>query len=177
MTLLLDFEGFKVKNTWFIKEIAFTSIGPELSKEGDRIISLNFELFPYYHQWGETCKKQIDWCTQNLHGLPWNDGDYPSSMLDKYLKLLSTLFVNFYAKGHEKCKVLSELLKKTVHNVEETHSCPPIKKIIKFGICCCHHHREMKNVKYKTHCSKRKVEAILKACFSETDCLGMDVPD
>ena len=54
--------------------------------------------------------QQSHWCTQKLHGINWNAGLYSYEELESLIQ--SVMFPNteYFAKGREKCKIISDLL-------------------------------------------------------------------
>ena len=80
-------------------------------------------------------RQTVIWLTNNLHGLDWDEGDIPYCDLKTICLSFSFQFTrkNFFAKGIEKCELLSKLLQKTVYNLEHLN-CPQISEII-FSSC------------------------------------------
>ena len=52
---------------------------------------------------------QSSWCTKHLHGINWSSGYEKDTELEKILKNLEATETEFFAKGYEKFKILSEL--------------------------------------------------------------------
>ena len=48
------------------------------------------------------------WCTQHLHGINWSSGYKKHTEFGKIMKCLEATETEFFAKGYEKCKILSE---------------------------------------------------------------------
>ena len=72
---------------------------------------------------------QSAWCTKHLHGINWNIGREKYSELEKILKKLKAPETEFFAKGFEKCKLLSEILEKKVTNLDY-YACPKVQNLI-----------------------------------------------
>ena len=53
---------------------------------------------------------QSSWCTKQLHGIDWSSDYENYTELAKILKNLEATEKEFFAKGYEKCKILSEFL-------------------------------------------------------------------
>ena len=121
--IVLDLEGFKLKSLGFIiKELSLCS------SYNDTIFfkpPLKFTDLPAHD------RQKVIWLTNNLHGLDWDEGDIPYCDLKTICLSFSFRFVrkNFFAKGIEKCELLSKLLQKTFYNLEDLN-CPRISEII-----------------------------------------------
>ena len=61
---------------------------------------------------------QSAWCTEHLHGINWSSGHENFTELEKILKKLKAPETELFAKGYEKCKILSDILKTTVTNLD-----------------------------------------------------------
>lgn len=72
---------------------------------------------------------QTHWLTAHLHGIDWNSGKLHYSMLRPILRNLLSPTSYFYAKGQEKCFLLSQYLGEPVHNIEEL-GCPLMKNLV-----------------------------------------------
>ena len=57
------------------------------------------------------------------NGLNWDDGHIAYHQLSKVLSEAVAGFVHLYGYGESKCKLLSQLLGRPVHNLEDLH-CP-----------------------------------------------------
>ena len=121
--IVLDLEGFKLKSLGFIiKELSLCS------SYNDTIFfkpPLKFTDLPAHD------RQTVIWLTNNLHGLDWDEGDIPYRDLKTICLSFSFRFTrkNFFAKGIERCQLLSKLLQKTVYNLEDLN-CPRISEII-----------------------------------------------
>ena len=98
--------------------------------------------------------KQTSWNTQYLHGILWSSG-----MLD-YEKLFAVFYdikimnAELFAKGLEKCRLLTNLLGRNVENLDD-YGCPKIQYLVKtdsLWICSNYPFRH----KTKLHCAERK---------------------
>ena len=73
--------------------------------------------------------KQTTWNTSHLHGIAWSSG-----MLD-YDKLFAVFYktkvmnAEVFAKGFEKCRLLTRLLGQNVENLDD-YSCPKFKILL-----------------------------------------------
>ena len=150
--IVLDLEGFKLKSLGFIiKELSLCS------SYNDTIFfkpPLKFADLPTHD------RQTVIWLTNNLHGLDWDEGDIPYCDLKTICLSFSFRFTrkNFFAKGIEKCELLSKLLQKTVYNLEDLN-CPRISEIIsEEQVPSCYHHSNFRstNDQLSNHCAERK---------------------
>ena len=72
---------------------------------------------------------QSTWCTKPLHVINWNSGHENHTELGKILKNLQAPETEFFAKGYEKCKILSEILETKVTNLDD-YACLKIQNLI-----------------------------------------------
>ena len=72
---------------------------------------------------------QSFWCTQHLHGINWSSGYEKYTELEKILKKLEATDTEFFAKGYEKCKILSEFLETKIINLDD-YACPKVQFVI-----------------------------------------------
>ena len=72
---------------------------------------------------------QSFWCTQHLHGINWSSGYEKYTELEKILKNLEATDTEFFAKGYEKCKILSEFLETKIINLDD-YACPKVQFLI-----------------------------------------------
>ena len=105
-------------------------------------------------------RQTVIWLTNNLHGLDWDEGDIPYCDLKTICLSFSFRFTrkNFFAKGIEKCELLSKLLHKTVYNLEDLN-CPRISEIIsEEQVPSCYIHSNFRSTKdqFSNHCAERK---------------------
>ena len=102
---------------------------------------------------------QSFWCTKHLHGINWSSGYEKQTELEKILKNQEATETEFFAKGHGKCKILSELLATKVINLDE-YACPKVEFLI-FKVeeydwrCSNYPFRHAKTL----HCAERKAFA------------------
>ena len=68
---------------------------------------------------------QSFWCTKHLHGINWSSGYKKYSELEK----LEAKEMEFFAKGYEKCKILSEFLETKIINLDD-YACPKVQFLI-----------------------------------------------
>ena len=150
--IVLDLKGFKLKSLGFIiKELSLCS------SYNDTIFfkpPLKFGNLPAHD------RQTVIWLTNNLHGLDWDEGDIPCCDLETICLSFSFRFTRkkFFAKGIEKCELLSKLLQKTVYNLEDLN-CPRISEIIsEEQVPSCYHRSNFRstNDQLSNHCAERK---------------------
>ena len=150
--IVLDLKGFKIKSLGFIiKKLSLCS------SYNDTIFfkpPLKFtELLAYDRQ-------TVIWLANNLHGLDWDEGDIPYCDLKTICLKFSFRFTRkkFFAKGIEKCTLLTKLLQKTVYNLEDLN-CPRISEIIseaQVPPCYLHSNFRSTNNQLSNYCAERR---------------------
>ena len=78
-----------------------------------------------YHGWKENNSN----ITKSRHLIGWNGGEYHYSNLCDVVNALTIPDVKYYAKGLEKCRILSNLFKIPFENLENL-DCPPLHELI-----------------------------------------------
>ena len=73
-------------------------------------------------------KKMAMWLTNTYHGIPYESGTVPYSLLPTMFSIVQ-LNTKVYAKGCEKSKFLSLLLNKNVYNVETMFEWASLKQL------------------------------------------------
>ena len=101
---------------------------------------------------------QAKWNTKNLHGINWNNGKVDYSDLPTIIHQHCSPTTEYFAKGLEKCKILSNYLCKDVENLHN-FGCPKASKLISNeGIiweCSNYPYRHKKTL----HCAEKKAYA------------------
>ena len=72
---------------------------------------------------------QSFWFTPHLHGINWSSGYKKYTELEKILKNLEATETESFAKGSEKCKILSEFLETKKTNLNE-YACSKVQFLI-----------------------------------------------
>ena len=104
--IVLDLEGFKLKSLGLImKELSLCS---SYSNTIFFKPPLKFVDLPAHD------RQTVIWLTNNLNGLDWDEVNIPYCDLNTIRQSFSFRFTrkNFFAKGIEKCELLSKLLQK-----------------------------------------------------------------
>ena len=131
---IADVEGFEISKDFFVKELAFYN--PSTHRMWHGHFKPPFDKV-FLKRKGLKC---IDICTEQLHGLRWEHGDYPYGAL---YSIISHFAENgfLYAKGFEKCKWLQQFTAAPVLDLEQL-GCPPSHQL-PHG-CPCPHHNTLK---------------------------------
>ena len=102
--------------------------------------------------------KQTYWLTNLLHNIHWQSGAYDYTQLENILNVENFEHAEFFAKGSEKCKILSQILNKPVENLDNL-PCPPASALVFRNekgecdwICSSYPLRHLKTL----HCAERK---------------------
>ena len=82
---------------------------------------------------------RMDPHSNDQNGLCWDDGSIPYGSLFQVVAEATANFLNLFAKGDDKCKVLTEMLGRTVQNLD-TFGCPKRKEFKMTTSCSlpCH---------------------------------------
>ena len=100
--------------------------------------------------------KQTTWNTNHLHGIAWSSGklEYEKLFADFYdIKLMKA---EVFAKGLEKCRLLTNLLGRNAENLDD-YGCPKIQDLVKTDsswICSSYPFRQ----KTRLHCAEGKAK-------------------
>ena len=100
--------------------------------------------------------KQTSWNTKNLHGTAWISGKLDCEKLFAVFYDIKVMNAEVFAKGLEKCRLLSSLLGQNVENLDD-NGCPKIQDVVKTDTlwnCSCYPFRH----KTKLHCAERKAK-------------------
>ena len=97
---------------------------------------------------------QTLWCTKNLHKIDWKSGGVDYSRINIMLGELRQYRAEYFAKGLEKCKLLSTLLGKEVENLND-YGCPKIQQLNSNWQCSSNPYRQKTNL----YCAERKAKA------------------
>lgn len=95
------------------------------------------------------------WITRHLHSILWTSGDYEYKDLGLVIQTINRPNAMYYAKGKEKCKLLSTLFNKNFNNLED-YDCPSIKELPHLGVCDSYSYYHNK---IHSHCAQNKAVA------------------
>ena len=73
--------------------------------------------------------------TKSYHHISWDSGEFAYQFLPVIIDVFRLSNVTFYAKGEDKCKVLSTLFKLEVLNLE-CFGCPAMTELILQNMTC-----------------------------------------
>ena len=100
--------------------------------------------------------KQTSWNTKYLHGIAWSSGKLDFEKLFAVFYDINVINEEVFAKGFEKCRLLSTLLGQNVENLDE-YGCPKIQDLVKsdsLWMCSSYPFRH----KTRLHCAERKAK-------------------
>ena len=100
--------------------------------------------------------KQTTWNTTHLHGIAWSSGKLDYDKLFAVFYYLNVMNVEVFAKGLEKCRLLTRFLGQNVENLDD-YSCPKIQDLVETDsswICSIYPFRH----KTRLHCADRKAK-------------------
>ena len=101
-----------------------------------------------------TPNKQTTWNTSHLHGIAWSRGKLDYEKLFAVFYDIKVMNIEVFAKGLEKCRLLSSLRGRNVENLGD-YGCRKIQDLIKTNsswMCSSYLFRH----KTRLHCAKRK---------------------
>ena len=100
--------------------------------------------------------KQTSWNTKHLHGIAWSSGKLDYEKLFAIFYDIKVMNAEVFAKGLEKCRLLTNLLGQNVENLDD-YGCPKIQDLVKtdsLWICSSYPFRH----KTRLHCAERKAK-------------------
>ena len=98
--------------------------------------------------------KQTTWNTKHLHGIAWSSGKLEYEKLFAVFYDIKLMNAEVFAKGLEKCRLLSNLLGRNVENLDD-YGCPEIQDLVHSSwICSSYPFRH----RTRLHCAERKAK-------------------
>ena len=100
--------------------------------------------------------KQTTWNTTHLHGIAWSSGKLDYEKLFTVFYAIKVMNAELFAKGFEKCRLLSRFLGQSVENLDD-NGCPKVQDCVKTSsswICSSYPFR----LKTRLHCAERKAK-------------------
>ena len=100
--------------------------------------------------------KQTSWNTKHLHAIAWSSGKLDYDKLFATFYDIKVMNAEVFARGLEKCRLLSSLLEQNVENLDD-YGCPKIQDLVKTDsslICSSYPFRH----KTRVHCAERKAK-------------------
>ena len=132
-SLIVDVEGFQLNKDFYVKELAFYQPSTR------EYWAATFKP-PFGRQYvKKRFASDMDWVTRNLHGLKWEDGQFPYAMAFHMISHFGSTY-QLYAKGEEKSLWVQQQTPFTVVNLELLGF--PKAKELPFG-CFCRHHNTL----------------------------------
>ena len=74
--------------------------------------------------------KQTSWNTKHLHGIAWSSGKLDYEKLFAVFYDIKVMNAEVFAKGFEKCRLLTNLLGQNLENLDD-YGCPKIQDLVK----------------------------------------------
>ena len=101
-----------------------------------------------------TPNKQTTWNTKHLHGLAWSSGKLDYEKLFAVFYDIKVMNAEVFAKGLEKCRLLTTFLGQNVENLDD-YGCPKIQDLgPSLWICSSYPFRH----KTRLHCAEKKAK-------------------
>ena len=125
--IIIDVEGYSLKNDFFVKELACYNPSNEKYWTALFLPPFNKDMFK---------KKYEDTITNNKHGLKWDEGHLPYSMLYQVLEHFGANF-RLYARGKDKIKYLQNCMQHPLNDLE-SFGCPPASELPQSYPCIYH---------------------------------------
>ena len=100
--------------------------------------------------------KQTSWNTKHLHGIAWSSGKLDYEKLFAVFYDIKLMNAEVFAKGFEKCRLLSTLPGQNVENLDD-YGCPKIQDLVRtdrLWICSSYPFRH----RTRHHCAERKAK-------------------
>ena len=85
-----------------------------------------YKDFHFVHQRLFKPNKQTSWNTKHLHGIAWSSGKLDYEKLFAVFYDIKVMNAEVFAKGFEKCRLLTNLLGQNVENLDD-YGCPKFK--------------------------------------------------
>src|SRR5215470_874806 len=116
--ILIDIQYFRNKsNVIMVKELAIL----KLSTMQLQFMTFKPETGSEWSKLSELVKRTNHFIAENVNGLNYFEGTYDYELLPRILHNACKSSTLIYCKGSEKCKFLSNLLGKKVHNLESIY--------------------------------------------------------
>ena len=104
---------------------------------------------------------QTHWCTNNLHKIDWRSGALDYNDVTMILTSLKQYRAEFFAKGLEKCTMLSALLGKQVENLDD-YGCPKIQELNCDWLCSSYPYRHRTTL----HCAEKRQKFLVHGLYN-----------
>ena len=100
--------------------------------------------------------KQTTWNTTHLHGIAWSSGKLNYDKLFAVFYDIKVRNADVFAKGLEKCRLLTRLLGQSVESLDD-YGCPNIQDLVKTDSSCICSSYTFRH-KTRLHCAERKAK-------------------
>lgn len=135
MKLCIDYVSFEGPEP-IIKELAVVSVG-------GRKRASHFVFAPpnAFSALDANTKREFQRQTTTEHGICWEEGNIGYDRVASVLRRACCRATALYAHGSAKCRVLSNLLGRSVIDLSGEFTCPPVDKMALCGVECllpCH---------------------------------------
>ena len=130
-----------------------------INKKLRHFIDGSVQGFSFCPQKTSKRNKQTQWNTNHLHGIAWSSGKLEYEKLFAVLYDIKVMNAEVFAKGFEKCRLLTRLRGQNVENLDD-YVCPKNQDLVGEGkvnsswICSSYPFRH----KTRLHCAERKAK-------------------
>ena len=100
--------------------------------------------------------KQTTWNTKHLHGIAWSSGKLDYEKLFAVFYDIKVMNAEVFAKGLEKCRLLTNLLGQNVENLVD-YGCPKLQDLVKTDRLWIRSSYLFRH-KRRLHCAERKAK-------------------
>lgn len=147
----IDIEGYRgYHNQLIIKELGI------LIDNTYFCVTFKPSLKNKWENLNDNIKKTNKYIQHNIHGIPYNYGEYEYHEIYNILQSVTNKHCIIYSKGNEKCKLLSYICNKYVYDLNDVISNVKNKVVdicnINYSAQCLHPHKLKNN-----HCALTKV--------------------
>ena len=101
-----------------------------INKELELFIDGSLQAFSFCLPKTFKPNKQTLWNTSHLHGIAWSSGELDYEKLFAVFYDIKVMNAEVFAKGFEKCRLLTNLLGQHVENLDDS-GCPKIQDLVK----------------------------------------------
>ena len=125
-------------------------------KELGLFIDGSLQGFSFCPQKTSKPNKQTSWNTKHLHGIAWSSEKLDYEKLFAVFYDIKVMNAEVFAKGLEKCRLLTNLLRQNVENLDD-NGCPKTQDLVKTDSlwnCSSYPFRH----KTRLHCAERKAK-------------------
>ena len=114
--------------SWIVLDLELTE--KNIFKELGLFIDGSLQGFSFWPPKSFETKKQTTWNTNHQHEIAWSGGNPYYEKLFTVFYDIRVLYAEVFAKGLEKCRLLTSLLGQNVENLDD-YGCPKIQDLFK----------------------------------------------